>query len=100
MRQPTASFAKSLNIKVWKECSAKEKKIKEAIEAILLTAMEPQRGLSDESLEKLKKLHGESELLSYPVKIFALLLIVGAGLGAAILYNKGFFALEKAVVKK
>lgn len=49
--KPTAEFASSLKVKVWKESSAKEKRTKDAIDAILNTAVEPERGLTDEEVE-------------------------------------------------
>lgn len=64
---PTASFASQLKVKVWKESSCKEKRTKEALEAILSTAIEPQRGLTDEEIELTKSESGGSEFWTSPV---------------------------------
>jgi hypothetical protein len=70
-----------------KECSAKDKRIKEAIDAILLTAMEPSRGLSDETIEHVKKNKGSSEIWSLSSPLLIILTVLGAGLG--VLYFLG-----------
>lgn len=45
-RNTAASIASQLNITVWKECSAKEMRIKDAVDAMLDIAMNPNKGLT------------------------------------------------------
>lgn len=50
-RRTTAVVASDLGIIVWKECSAKEKRIREAVAAMLDVAMNPSKGLSQKGIE-------------------------------------------------
>jgi hypothetical protein len=72
-----------------KECSAKDKRIKEAIDAILLTVMEPSRGLSDETVELVKKTKGSSDIWSLTSPFLIILAVLGTGLTAFFLLSKG-----------
>jgi hypothetical protein len=72
-----------------KECSAKDKRIKEAIDAILLTVMEPSRVLSDETVELVKKTKGSSDIWSLTSPFLIILAVLGTGLTAFFLLSKG-----------
>jgi hypothetical protein len=84
-----------------KECSAKEGRIKEAIDTILLTAMEPYKGLTEEGLENAKKNKGPSEFwsMSGTAPLLAILALIGSGLAAFLYISKSGFTFPKSVSK-
>eukprot|EP00351_Strombidinopsis_sp_SopsisLIS2011_P005024 CAMPEP_0116880756 /NCGR_PEP_ID=MMETSP0463-20121206/12737_1 /TAXON_ID=181622 /ORGANISM="Strombidinopsis sp, Strain SopsisLIS2011" /LENGTH=53 /DNA_ID=CAMNT_0004531757 /DNA_START=1640 /DNA_END=1801 /DNA_ORIENTATION=+ len=48
------TFANQLNMNIYKEISAQDKKIHDAVEGILTTMIEPWRGLTEEIVEEAK----------------------------------------------
>ena len=96
------TFGTTLGFKITKECSAKEGRIKEAIDSILLTAMEPFRGLTDEGLENAKKNKGPSEFwsMSGSISLLAILALLGSSLAAFYYMSKQGLSLPKAVSKQ
>lgn len=89
--RPTAAFAHSMGIKIWKECSAKEQRIKDAVDGILITAIEPSKGLSDIGAENVRKFKGDTDFwsLSSSLPLIALLALLGTGVAALVMIQKG-----------
>lgn len=95
IKTATAVLAKQLGIKQWKECSAAEQRIKEAIDIILQTAIEPIKGLTEDGVEFIKTHKGESDFWSLNNNLpwIAFVALIGAGL-SAFMFHKGINPLK------
>ena len=82
------NVASETAIKVYKEISANQNEIAEAIDTIMMIVNEPKRGLRDQEIQAAKEMDSGSELYRYisssPATAAAIISIAVAGIGLVI----------------